>query len=417
MPGMPRARPTPTLAHTPLKQPPASSPHLGQRVDLALELAVRPDAAGLAHHLPALHIVALEAADEQAHIVARLPLIQLLLEHLHACGASGEHHGGRGARVSSRQARPRPPPPDGAAPARTTQPRTRHGGLGVLRSDAHNLNLVTRPHDALLHAPRHHRAAALRRDAGWAGRRRLGVCPRRHAGAAGRSARARGGGCGSSNKGAATAAAPSLVQKNHIDANQLSTSAYLDGEHILHGHRKGLVQRTHWVRNVAIHLRHELQDRLPARGESGGRLGGGGRARAGGEWERCTPGRGGPTQWCQQGRSGRDAARGRGAVRRRRVHARQARGLVRHALKLLTARAPGGALLTRKATGSCFFIPAPRAGGGGECRWAGMQQTRAAGSATLPTLTLPSTHPHTSLTPSLTSGRCLLTCQSSHSRP
>lgn len=53
--------------------------------------------------------------------------------------------------------------------------RTRHGRLGVLSADAHNFHLVARAHDALLHAPRHHRAAALqagrqaggRRAGGW----------------------------------------------------------------------------------------------------------------------------------------------------------------------------------------------------------------------------------------------------------
>ncbi len=43
--------------------------------------------AGLAQHLPALHLVALHPAQQAAHVVAGQPLIQRLLEHLHA----GDH--------------------------------------------------------------------------------------------------------------------------------------------------------------------------------------------------------------------------------------------------------------------------------------------------------------------------------------
>ncbi len=50
-------------------------------------------------HLAALHVVALEAADEEADVVARLPLVQLLLEHLHACKTVGAIcEGGPGCR-------------------------------------------------------------------------------------------------------------------------------------------------------------------------------------------------------------------------------------------------------------------------------------------------------------------------------
>jgi hypothetical protein len=38
----------------------------------------------LIRHLAAHDVVALDAAQQQAHVVARLPLVQLLLEHLHA---------------------------------------------------------------------------------------------------------------------------------------------------------------------------------------------------------------------------------------------------------------------------------------------------------------------------------------------
>lgn len=42
------------------------------------------------------------------------------------------------------------------------------------------------------------------------------------------------------------------------------TNKHLDGEHVLHRHGEGLVQRTHRVGDVAIHLVHQLQDGLPA---------------------------------------------------------------------------------------------------------------------------------------------------------
>ena len=57
---------------------------LGQRVDLRLERAVRPHAARLGDQLPALDVLALEAAQQQADVVARLALVQQLLEHLDA---------------------------------------------------------------------------------------------------------------------------------------------------------------------------------------------------------------------------------------------------------------------------------------------------------------------------------------------
>src|SRR6185503_11642445 len=61
---------------------------LAQHVDLGREVGVRLDAAGLAQHLPALDFFALGAAQQDAHVVARLPLVQQLSEHLHA-GAGG----------------------------------------------------------------------------------------------------------------------------------------------------------------------------------------------------------------------------------------------------------------------------------------------------------------------------------------
>ncbi len=57
---------------------------LGQHVHLRLELRVRRDAARRRHHHPPLHVLALDAPQQQAHVVARLPLVQQLAEHLHA---------------------------------------------------------------------------------------------------------------------------------------------------------------------------------------------------------------------------------------------------------------------------------------------------------------------------------------------
>src|SRR3546814_19581885 len=57
---------------------------LAQHVHLGLELGVRGDAARLGQHLPALHVVTLGAAQQQARVVARLALVEQLAEHLHA---------------------------------------------------------------------------------------------------------------------------------------------------------------------------------------------------------------------------------------------------------------------------------------------------------------------------------------------
>ncbi len=66
-------------------------------------------------HLAAHDIIALDATQQQTDIVASLPLVELLLKHLHA----------------------------------------RHGGLQGL-VDAQDLYLIPRPHYALLHPPCHH---------------------------------------------------------------------------------------------------------------------------------------------------------------------------------------------------------------------------------------------------------------------
>ena len=55
---------------------------LGQNVNLAMELGVRMNAAGLAQHLAALDIGSLDAAQQSADVVAGLGIIQDLAEHL-----------------------------------------------------------------------------------------------------------------------------------------------------------------------------------------------------------------------------------------------------------------------------------------------------------------------------------------------
>src|SRR5581483_3040360 len=57
---------------------------LREDVDLGLELLVRGDRAGLAEHLAALDLLALDAAEEAADVVAGDALVERLLEHLDA---------------------------------------------------------------------------------------------------------------------------------------------------------------------------------------------------------------------------------------------------------------------------------------------------------------------------------------------
>ena len=57
---------------------------LGQHVHLGLELGVRLDRARLGQHLAALDLLALDAAQEAADVVARAALVEQLLEHLDA---------------------------------------------------------------------------------------------------------------------------------------------------------------------------------------------------------------------------------------------------------------------------------------------------------------------------------------------
>src|SRR5258705_7550894 len=60
---------------------------LGQHVDLGGELGVGLDRARLGQHLAALDLLALDAPDEAAHVVAGAALVEQLLEHLDA----GDH--------------------------------------------------------------------------------------------------------------------------------------------------------------------------------------------------------------------------------------------------------------------------------------------------------------------------------------
>src|SRR3954447_10184503 len=66
-----------------------------QHVHLGLELRVRRDRLGLAQHLAALDVLALRAAQEAADVVAGLPLVEDLAEHLDA------RDDGRGGRVDA----------------------------------------------------------------------------------------------------------------------------------------------------------------------------------------------------------------------------------------------------------------------------------------------------------------------------
>src|SRR5690625_414405 len=91
---------------------------LGQHVHFAFKVGVRGDRARLGQHLATLDLVALGAAQQHAHVVARLALVQELSEHLHP----------------------------------------RHRGLGGVL-DAHNLHLFAHLDHAALDAPRDHGAA------------------------------------------------------------------------------------------------------------------------------------------------------------------------------------------------------------------------------------------------------------------
>src|SRR3989344_8002017 len=62
----------------------AAAPFLRKDVDLGGEFGMRRDGPGFCQHLPALHVLLLEATEEDAGVVARHALIQGLIEHLDA---------------------------------------------------------------------------------------------------------------------------------------------------------------------------------------------------------------------------------------------------------------------------------------------------------------------------------------------
>src|SRR5438876_8687240 len=119
----------------------------GEPVHLALKLRVRRDALRLRQHHPPLHLVLLHAAQQQADIIPRLPLIQQLAEHLHP-----RHH--------RLLVRPKPHhlhflphlhlPPLHPPPPHRPPPRDRQHG-------------PHRPHGRPLHLPPRPRLALLRR--------------------------------------------------------------------------------------------------------------------------------------------------------------------------------------------------------------------------------------------------------------
>src|SRR2546422_370835 len=77
-------RPEVELRPVPLEEGRVPPPLLlRQHVHLALKLRVRRDRPRLRHPHPPLHLVLLHAAQQQPHVVPRLPLVQELAEHLH----------------------------------------------------------------------------------------------------------------------------------------------------------------------------------------------------------------------------------------------------------------------------------------------------------------------------------------------
>src|SRR5581483_11113388 len=60
----------------------ASALVLRQDVDLGVEVRMRGDRAGLREHLAALDLLALDAAEQRARVVAGLREVERLLEHL-----------------------------------------------------------------------------------------------------------------------------------------------------------------------------------------------------------------------------------------------------------------------------------------------------------------------------------------------
>src|SRR6266540_1384404 len=91
-----------------------------QHIHLRGKLRMRRDRPRLGQHLATLHIIPPDPPQQHPDVVASLPLIQQLAEHLHP----------------------------------------RHHRLGGHRADPDNLDLLTNLHHTLLHPTRHHRPTA-----------------------------------------------------------------------------------------------------------------------------------------------------------------------------------------------------------------------------------------------------------------
>src|SRR5437870_6377286 len=106
---------------------------LGQHIHLGLAPLVRGDGPRLREHLPALYFLFVDAPEQTANIIPRLPLVQQLPAHLHPC-----HH--RLARLPNPHylhpfppphppPLPPPPPPPPPTPPRNHRPNRPHNCL------------------------------------------------------------------------------------------------------------------------------------------------------------------------------------------------------------------------------------------------------------------------------------------------
>src|SRR3989442_7000332 len=98
---------------------------LGQHIHLGLAPLVRGDGPRLREHLPALDFLFVDAPEQTANIIPRLPLVQQLPEHLHPC-----HH--RLARLPKPHdlhlfPHLHPPPPPPPPPPRPPPPHPKNG--------------------------------------------------------------------------------------------------------------------------------------------------------------------------------------------------------------------------------------------------------------------------------------------------
>lgn len=245
----------------------------------------------LSTHLPALHIVALDAADEQAHIVACLSLVQLLLEHLHAWMGRDGGRGEQGVCQGTRETAPETagrgktaaillPLPDPAAPCGCPahpSPCSWCWWAGCPQSPPHPpSSQCPAPPDQ---SPPCRAPAAVCTRLGMvveqglaamtAGTRQPPLHPPLHAGSNQMQQEQR---CKGREQ------LTGSQQQQWQGRRPCGWACYLDGEDVLHRHGEGLVQGAHRVRDVAVHLIHQLQDGLPAGGQ---RPQAGGQAQAG----------------------------------------------------------------------------------------------------------------------------------------